>query len=194
MARLSDLRMLRPFERTAGDEFQGVLDETGSVVTAVLNLVRDGHWSIGVGIGPVEHPLPAMTRAGRGVAFHRAREAVDVAKRAPQHLAVRSGEPDTADDLSAVLTLLSVVMRARTRQAWEAIDLAVSGLGHAAIAAKLGVTRQAIGQRLTAAHWREEQQARRSLYRLVDRALAASGALEARGALEASRALEASLG
>ncbi|MDP9407923.1 MAG: hypothetical protein M3P95_08660, partial [Actinomycetota bacterium] len=37
------------FERTAGDEFQGVLADPADVVDVVVRLVRHGGWSIGVG-------------------------------------------------------------------------------------------------------------------------------------------------
>src|SRR4051795_8550082 len=52
-----------PFERTAGDEFQGVLAEPDVVVDVGLQLVRLGGWSIGIGAGPWQSPLPQSTRA-----------------------------------------------------------------------------------------------------------------------------------
>ena len=75
---LSDLdyALLRPFERTAGDEVQAVTDKPDVVVDVALDLLARGHWSVGIGIGPVQRPLPASTRAGRGPAFEAAREAV----------------------------------------------------------------------------------------------------------------------
>src|SRR4051812_11342574 len=90
LPRLNDtVATVLPFERTAGDEFQGVLAEADAVVDAVLELVRLGGWSIGVGAGPVQTPLPASTRAGAGPAFLSARRAVDAAKQRPARLAVR---------------------------------------------------------------------------------------------------------
>src|SRR3954452_22627063 len=71
------------FERTAGDEFQGVLAEADDVVEVVLQLVRSGDWSIGVGAGPVQTPLPPSTRAGAGAAFLSARRAVDAPSNGP---------------------------------------------------------------------------------------------------------------
>ncbi|OMQ15094.1 hypothetical protein A7K94_0211915, partial [Modestobacter sp. VKM Ac-2676] len=59
------------FERTAGDEFQGLLDDPAAVVEVVRRLVREGDWSIGIGTGSVQWPLPASTRAGAGPAFGR---------------------------------------------------------------------------------------------------------------------------
>ena len=60
---------VRPFERTAGDEVQGLLDRAEAVTDVVRHLLRDGGWAVGVGIGPVRHPLPDSTRAGAGEAF-----------------------------------------------------------------------------------------------------------------------------
>ena len=165
LARLRAVPTLRPFERTAGDEFQGVFDHHLSVLDVIIDLVRDGHWSIGVGIGAVEQPLPPSTRAGRGPAFIHARQAVEAAKRHPRHLAVRADDEQAGQDVAATLGLLSILIDDRTPPAWEAIDLARAGLTQAEIAAKLGVTRQAVGQRLIAAHWREEQEARPTILR-----------------------------
>jgi hypothetical protein len=170
LARLRSVSTVRPFERTAGDEFQGVLSDPMSVLDAILDLVRDGHWSIGVGIGEVEPPLPPSTRAGRGPAFTWAREAVEAAKKHPQHVAVRGDDEVAAQDVAGSLVLLCAVIADRTPAAWEAIDLARAGLSQAEVAAKLGITRQAVGQRLAAAHWREEAQARPVLLRLLGRA------------------------
>ena len=87
---MADRRLLRPFERTAGDEIQAVTDDPALLVLVALELIRREHWSVGIGIGPVEQPLPRQTRAGRGPAFEAARIAVERAKRAPARIAVES--------------------------------------------------------------------------------------------------------
>src|SRR5262245_55945206 len=69
-----DHHPVRAFERTVGDEFQGVLDDPAEVVSVVLALVRDGDWYVGIGAGCVEEPMPASTREARGPAFVMARE------------------------------------------------------------------------------------------------------------------------
>ena len=57
-----------PVTRTVGDEFQLLVSgEPLSVVTAILVLMRDGDWHVGVGIGPVEEPTPADIAAAIGV-------------------------------------------------------------------------------------------------------------------------------
>lgn len=158
------------FERTAGDEFQGVLAEAEHVVDVVLDLVRLGGWSIGVGAGPVQTPLPPSTRAGTGPAFLSARRAVDAAKQRPARIAVRGAAPTDAGDAQAVLTALAVVVERRSDQAWEAIALVAAGRTQADAAAQLGITRQAVGQRLAAGLWDLERDLRPTAARLLTRA------------------------
>jgi hypothetical protein len=166
----STVPALLPFERTAGDEFQGVLADAGTTVDVVLQLVRLGGWSIGVGAGPVQTPLPQSTRAGAGPAFLSARRAVDAAKQRPVRLAVRGVVPEDASDAQAVLTALAVVVERRSDQAWEAIALVESGLTQAEAAARLGISRQAVGQRLAAGLWDLERDLRPTGTRLLTRA------------------------
>jgi hypothetical protein len=158
------------FERTAGDEFQGVLAEPDDVVDVVLRLVRLGGWSIGVGAGPVQTPLPASTRAGAGPAFLSARRAVDAAKQRPTRLAVRGAVPADAGDAQAVLSALAVVVERRSDQAWEAMALVVVGRTQAEAAGELGISRQAVGQRLAAGLWDLERDLRPTAARLLARA------------------------
>lgn len=161
---------VRSFERTAGDEFQGVLDQPDEVVDVVLRLVRLGGWSIGVGAGPVQSPLPPSTRAGAGPAFLSARRAVDAAKQRPARLAVRGAAPVDAGDAQAVLSALAVVVERRSDQAWEAIGLVDAGRTQAEAAAELGISRQAVGQRLAAGLWELERDLRPTAARLLARA------------------------
>ena len=44
----------RTFERTAGDEIQGVCEGAEEVLDIVTTLIRHGQWRIGIGIGPVD--------------------------------------------------------------------------------------------------------------------------------------------
>jgi hypothetical protein len=158
------------FERTAGDEFQGVLSDPDDVVEVVLHLVRSGDWSIGVGAGPVQAPLPQSTRAAAGTAFLCARRAVEAAKKRPVRLAVRGASPVDAADAQAVLTALAVFVERRSDQAWEAIALVGSGRTQADAAATLGISRQAVGQRLAAGLWELERELRPTAARLLSRA------------------------
>jgi len=165
-----DVPTVLAFERTAGDEFQGVLAEPGTVVDVVLRLVRLGGWSIGVGAGPVQTPLPQSTRAGAGAAFLSARRAGDAAKQRPARLAVRGAVPAEAGDAQAVLSALAVVVERRSEQAWEAIALVEGGRTQSEAAIELGISRQAVGQRLAAGLWDLERDLRPTAARLLARA------------------------
>lgn len=170
---------VRPFERTAGDEFQGVLADGLSVAEAILVLVRQSWWSIGIGLGPVED-LPASTRAGRGPAFLAAREAVEAAKHEPRHLAVRGSvvtprslgaeQEQAVADVQAVAHLLVHVVAQRRPAGWEALDLIRGGATQQQAADRLGITRQAVGQRLTSAAADLDLPGRDALAHLIDTA------------------------
>jgi len=162
--------VLRGFERTAGDEFQGVLAQPAEVVDAVRLLVRMGGWSIGIGAGPVQLPLPESTRAGAGPAFLAARRAVDAAKQRPFRVAVRGAVPPEAADAQAVLTAFAALVERRSAQAWEAIALVEAGRTQSDAATELGISRQAVGQRLAAGLWELERELRPTAARLLARA------------------------
>ncbi|WP_432395920.1 hypothetical protein ACRQ5B_00555 [Pseudarthrobacter sp. L19] len=96
---LAELARLLPgatFERSVGDELQGVLQSPAEVVDTALHVLRDGHWYVGIGVGAVDRPLPASPREGSGPAFVAARLAVERAKAAGYvPLAVAAGTAGT---------------------------------------------------------------------------------------------------
>jgi predicted DNA-binding protein (UPF0251 family) len=170
LAALTGVATVLRFERTAGDEIQGVLDDASVVVDVVRRLTRDGNWSIGIGAGPVQTPLPRSTRAGTGPAFIAARTAVEAAKRRPVRVAVRGASAEPAADAQAVLTALAALVERRSDQAWEAIELVEGGLSQAEAAEQLGISRQAVGQRLAAGLWEVERDLAPTAARLLVRA------------------------
>ncbi|MFI8527833.1 hypothetical protein ACIGB8_25460 [Promicromonospora sukumoe] len=98
-----------PFERTVGDEVQGILAAgragAGLAVDLSLHLLRDQGWSIGIGVGSVEGPLPSVSREARGYAFYRARDAVERAKTRGRGTSIAvEGPPPGAPDLRAAGT------------------------------------------------------------------------------------------
>lgn len=159
-----------PFDRTVGDEVQGVLDDPATVVDVALDLLRDGGWSVGIGVGAVDEPLPAVSREASGEAFVRAREAVEQAKSraATAPVAVRGGPSKRAAEVEALLRLLAAVVDRRTPAGWEAVDaLARVGGTQKDVARVLGVSEQAVSQRLRTASWPEEAAVRPVVARLL---------------------------
>lgn len=163
-----------PFERTVGDEVQGVLADADLVVALTLHLVRTGGWSIGIGAGVVDTPLPTTSRAGSGSGFIHAREAVEAAKSRLRSvpLAVRGPRADLAAEAEGVLTLLGSVVARRTAAGWSVVDRLTAGPGEQGarqedVAAALGISQQAVSARLRAALWAEEVAARPAAARLL---------------------------
>ncbi|GAF47938.1 hypothetical protein [Rhodococcus wratislaviensis] len=162
--------LVRPFQRTAGDEVQAVVADPATVVDLALDLVGREHWSIGIGAGPVEEPLPAETRAGRGPAFESARVAVDRAKSAPGRVAVEGSDPDGATDADTALTLVAVLVARRTEEGREAVEQMRHGTTQTEAARALGISKQAVSQRLSTAGWHVETAGRRLAERLLRKA------------------------
>ena len=177
---LADSGALRPFERTAGDEIQGVVVDPEVVIAVLGVLLRSGDWNIGVGIGKVETPLPDQGRAGRGEAYLRAREAVTRAKQVPAHVSVVGGDHYRSEQLETVLWLWADLLRRRSERGWEVADLIAEGLSHADTGARLGVTQSAVSQRARAASVVEANRAARLAAQLLAEAL--TGAKDLKGA------------
>jgi hypothetical protein len=159
--------LLRGLERTAGDELQGVLTEPAALTRVVEVLLRESSWSIGIGIGPVELPLPESTRAGRGAAFVRARDAVTSAKSSPSHLRVVGGDVSGSRALETCLWLWGSLLSRRTAGGWEVADLVDTGASYDEVARRLGVSSSAISQRAQAAGLVEGLRARELVTALV---------------------------
>lgn len=183
-----------PFDRTAGDEVQGLLDDPTAVRTALLVALRDGDWHCGVGVGEVDDDSWATgTRAGRGPAYLAAREAVEAAKSLPGSVAIRTpaapakdadtdrdknadaeeSASDWAADCEAVWTLVASLVLDRTEAQWRTVDAVDRSPTQAAAAAELGITPTSVAGNLRTSRIREE----RAAYPALDRLLA--GAHEA---------------
>ncbi len=162
LGRLDGIRegVHRSFERTAGDEAQGVVADPRVVVDIVTGLLRSGGWHVGLGIGPVDEPLPDSTRAGRGPAFLRARQAVNRAKTAPHRVSVVGEDDYRAEHVETVLWLLAAVLGRRSARGWEVADLLAQGRTRVDIAETLDISASAVSQRVQAAGVVEEQRAR----------------------------------
>lgn len=178
----------RPFERTAGDEVQAVFSDPGLAVDVALHILELGGWTVGIGAGQVDQPLPASARAGSGSAYVLARDAVEEAKgrrpRTSPPLAVRGDDSDVAREAEAVLVLLGTIAARRTPEGRAAVDL-MRRAGEARrqqdLADELGISQQAVSMRLRTALWAEEVAARPAAARLLGLAAHSGEAIQPGG-------------
>lgn len=162
-----------PWERSVGDEAQGVVSGAGGVVDAVLLCLRSGGWYVGIGIGAIERPLPPSPREGRGSAFVAARTAVERAKKTGDRAPLAVEGPDDGSDRAAeaegVLALLGRHVMGRSEAEWRILDLLQPGRRgtQTAVARALGISPQAVSKAAARAAWHEEQAVRPAAARLL---------------------------
>jgi len=164
--------VVRGFERTVGDEVQAVLEDPELVVAVALHLLRRGGWSVGIGCGRFDEPLPATSREASGPAFVLARDAVEAAKSRQRvvPLAVRGAHHAAGLDAEAVLTLVAAVAARRSAAGWEAVDAVEAAGPHVRqedVAAGMGISQQAVSQRLRTALYDEARAAAGAAARLL---------------------------
>jgi hypothetical protein len=150
------LATLLPFEVTVGDELQGVLGYPTDVVPALRVIARHGGWWVGIGIGQIEL-LGESARMSTGIAFVQARRAVDRAKKTPWGVAVEGAGWKRVDDLDRAIALWATLLEMRSKRGWETVDKRLRGLTEAEIASELGITQQAVNQRLRAAFFAQDE-------------------------------------
>lgn len=162
--------VLMPFERTVGDEIQGVPSGPEACLDVALALQRHQDWSVGIGIGAGE--LATDARSSTGPAFVAARAAVERAKSkavtVPIALDVDPENSEASHEAEALLQLLAAVVRRRSDAGWEVVDLLNAGAQtHKQAASVLGISQQSVSQRLRAALWSEERNVRPLAIRML---------------------------
>ena len=184
-----------PFERSVGDELQGVVEHAADVVDIALHALRSGHWYVGIGIGTVQLAPGASPREGSGNAFVAARKAVELAKGAAGQvpLSVVSGTMASGKDspsptrentaqegamasanAQAVLRLIGRLVQQRTEAQWRVVDrlrAAQGGGRHGSqkqVARELGITEQSVSRAVLRSGWQEEWAARPAAAMLLD--------------------------
>lgn len=189
LASLAGPQVEAAFERSVGDELQGVLSDPTAVVEASLYALRSGHWYVGIGVGEVALAPGASSREGSGTGFVAARRAVEAAKAAgPQvPLSVVSGTlgrdaggvpagdegARACANAEAVLRLLGRLVQERTEAQWRVVD-ALRRLGpdrhgrQKQVALELGITEQSVSRTIIRSGWQEEWAARPAAAMLLE--------------------------
>ena len=140
---LSTLPGVGTFEVVGVEDIRAHVDTPDDALNVIMALLSDGNWTIGLGI------------TVRGPALSAATEA---AGRKPGSVGV-STEADgiAAADIAATFALIAHVLLKRTLEGREATALVRRGMNQNEAAEALGISKQAMSQRLQAAGWQAEQ-------------------------------------
>ncbi|GAB3943789.1 MarR family transcriptional regulator [Corynebacterium tapiri] len=131
---LSTLPGVRGFSASGVEDIQSQVEDAGAVTSVVMALLSDGNWAIAIACG--QH---AKDRAARACG------------RRPMSVRVVGDE-----DVEAVFLLLAQVLGKRTPEGREATSLVRRGMTQNEAAGQLGISKQAMSQRLQAAGWAAE--------------------------------------
>ncbi|MHA7240691.1 hypothetical protein [Arthrobacter sp. TMS1-12-1] len=169
---LRHLPAVVPFQRSVGDEVQGVVDSATTAVDAALRALRQRRWHVGLGVGGLTPPVPERLVDAEGYGLVYARRAVDRARRTGERipLAVEGPDGDVAAEAEAVLRLLGQIVSTRTDAEWAVLDLLTPGARgqQKYVAQELGITAQAVSRAVVRSHWMEEWATRPAAARLLD--------------------------
>jgi hypothetical protein len=177
------------FERSVGDELQGVVSDPAEVVDIALHALRAGRWYVGIGVGAVSLPAGASPREGTGTGFVAARHAVDRAKAAGSQVPLsvvpgimgkaaggRAGDTEGVSacaNAEGVLRLLGRLVQERTDAQWRVVDAlrrqeAARHGRQKQVALELGISEQSVSRTVLRSGWQEEWAARPAAAMLLD--------------------------
>ncbi|GAA2863820.1 hypothetical protein [Paenarthrobacter ilicis] len=171
---LKDLRHIPArldFDRSVEDEVQGIVDSGHQAVESALIALRSDQWYVGIGVGPINEPLPNLVRDASGHGLVYARRAVDRLRNSKERVPVAVDGPlaALASEAEAVLRLLGHIVQHRSAAEWRVLDLLTPGVRgqQKTVAQELGITTQAVSKALARAQWVEEHAARPAAARLL---------------------------
>lgn len=146
-AALNSMDGVGGFRPVGVEDIHSLLSSPRSLANVAMALLSDGDWAVGIGIArskeeALDQAAVALpTSARRGVVY----------------TSIIPDPPGTASqDISAVFAMLSHVLIKRTTEGREATALVRRGWNQNEAARTLGISKQAMSQRLQAAGWHAE--------------------------------------
>ncbi|AWB84023.1 MarR family transcriptional regulator [Corynebacterium liangguodongii] len=156
---LATLPDVGEFDIVGVEDIRAHVDSPDGAVGVIMALLSDRDWAIGLGIAVAGGASAALA------------EATAAAGARPGEVGVRvDGGGAEAADIAAVFALIAHVLEKRSFEGREATGLVRRGLSQNEAAAQLGISKQAMSQRLKAAGWQAEQAGIRLALRLIGRA------------------------
>lgn len=155
---LSSLPGVAGFEVLGVEDIRSEVADAEAALNLIMALLSDGNWAIGLGIADNSGAASAATKAV-GTRAGQVRVIVD-----------RQNATTEAADIAAVFSLMAHVLHKRTYEGREATSLVRRGMNQNEAAATLGISKQAMSQRLQAAGWPAEQAGWQLALNLITRA------------------------
>ncbi len=148
-------RLTAPLRLTAGDEVQGLTRSPGVLVDVMVG-IADALFPVqvawGVGLGPLTTELAEDVSLIDGPCFHRAREAVQQAKRASGWLRVEGATETSGRSVAGLMNLIGALRSDWTPRQAEVVQ-AARGRLQIEVAEALNVNASTISRTLAAAHY-----------------------------------------
>ncbi|SER49289.1 MarR family transcriptional regulator [Corynebacterium cystitidis] len=155
---LSTLPGVGTFEHVGVEDIRAHVQGPVETCDLIMALLSDANWAIGLGI--TDHgPATFAATAAVGTRPAQVRVVVDSVR-----------ESSDADDIAATFALVAHVLAKRTVEGREATSLVRRGLNQNEAAQQLGISKQAMSQRLQAAGWQAEQAGWHLAVNLITRA------------------------
>ena len=161
---LSSLPGVAGFEVLGVEDIRSKVADAEAALNLIMALLSDGNWAIGLGIADGSNnsapsDASATATAAVGTRAGQVRVIVD-----------RQNATTEAADIAATFALMSHVLHKRTYEGREATSLVRRGMNQNEAAATLGISKQAMSQRLQAAGWPAEQAGWQLALNLITRA------------------------
>jgi len=161
--------ILCPFITVWGDSFQGALkslERFYDILEAFEEQVPVA-FRCGVGIGEITTEFSANVLEMDGTAFHRSREALEIAKKDQNPAWIQSGNNVFDGMVNTIVMLLYALKSSWTSQQKQIIHLRRKGMTYAEIGITKGITKQAVYKSLKASRWAAASLAISTLNELV---------------------------
>ena len=161
---LSSLPGVAGFEVLGVEDIRSKVADAEAALNLIMALLSDGNWAIGLGIADGSNnsapsDASATATAAVGTRAGQVRVIVD-----------RQDATTEAADIAATFALMAHVLHKRTYEGREATSLVRRGMNQNEAAATLGISKQAMSQRLQAAGWPAEQAGWQLALNLITRA------------------------
>lgn len=146
------------------EDVVGTLSDAETTCDVVMALLSHGDWAIAIAAAPTEEQAEGMAAKLLGSRGRAGTVVVDV------RLAARGTRQQAkalAADIAGVFVMLGHILSKRTLEGREATALVRSGLNQNEAAEELGISKQAMSQRLQAAGWNAELSGWRLAIRLL---------------------------